>query len=349
MRETAGAVPTEAGSDAPLFTIVVPVYNAASRLRDCLTTILTQSFDDLELIAVDDASTDASCAVLDEFADQDPRVRVLHQAANSGPGAARNLGIASARGSYVLFVDADDQLTGEALRRIADRIASADSPDVVMFGFARSYPDGAVVPDARSSALAPEALLYARDRPALLEIFPAAWNKACRLDYLHRCQLSFPDGMYEDIPWSYSVLMTAKQLATLDHTCYHYRQSGAGNRLSASGSVHRELFGQYDRVFAYLDSHSEFEDWRPLLLDRMFRHVPGVLDMPGRVPREVHRQFFHDASAAFRKHRPPGYVPSIGPGLRIKVRLIERDSYPMFRAAQLLNLGRRAIRRADPV
>lgn len=328
--------------EQPAFSIVVPVHNVVDYLAECLDSILSQSYRDFEVIAVDDASTDASPDILAQYAQRDSRINVVHLETNVGLGMARNAGMERAGAPYLLFVDSDDTLATDAVRSVADRIADTGSPDVVMFGFARTYPDGRVVPDERSAQLAPPACLPASDRPQLLEILPTAWNKAYRRDFVTTHGFRFPTGVYEDVPWSYPVLMTAERVATLDRVCYLYRQRRSANLLSRSGLVHLDLLSQYDRVFGYLDAHPDLESWRRPLVDRITRHVPTVLETAERIPRADRRAFFHAASESFRKHRPPEIMPSGSAGL--KVRLIERDRYAAFRAAQLANRVRRWLR-----
>ena len=90
-----------------MYSVVIPVYNAKSSLKRCVDSWLAQSRSDLELLLVDDGSTDGSAGLCDELADSDPRIRVIHQK-NSGVSAARNAGIQEACGEYVLFTDSDD-------------------------------------------------------------------------------------------------------------------------------------------------------------------------------------------------------------------------------------------------
>lgn len=329
----------------PAFTVIVPVHDVAPYLAACLDSVLEQDFDAVEVWAVDDASTDGGRELLEERAARDPRLHVLHTPRPVGPGPARNLALARATAPYLLFLDGDDTLAPGALAAIADRIERAvhmaSEPDVVMFGFARSHPDGRVEPDPRSAALAPEATVTGLDRPALLEILPSAWNKAYRAGFVAEQALTFPDGWYEDLPWTYRVLMSAATIATLDRVCYLYRQRAAGNILSSAGRRHLDLFAQYDRAFAYLSDRPGLDAWRRPLFDRMSRHLPTVLETE-RIPADVRREFFHAAAAAFRRHRPPGYRP---PGsAAVKVRLIERDDYRAFRAAQLVNHAARRVR-----
>ena len=106
----------------PRFSVIVPAYQVQAYLSECLDSVLSQSYPDLEVIAVDDASPDACGEIIDEYAARDPRVKPLHLAENRGLGRARNAGIAQAGGEYLIFLDSDDTLTPGSLAAIAERI-----------------------------------------------------------------------------------------------------------------------------------------------------------------------------------------------------------------------------------
>lgn len=103
----------------PRISVIIPVYNTEKYLRKCLDSVLIQSFDEIEVICVNDGSTDASISILREYEQKDNRVRVFCQA-NSGLGASRNFGIKKARGEYVIFVDSDDMLIPNCLNVLYD-------------------------------------------------------------------------------------------------------------------------------------------------------------------------------------------------------------------------------------
>lgn len=114
----------------PLVSVITANYNGARHLPDAIASVLDQSLADLELIVVDDASTDGSAAVVRDAAARDPRVRLIVQDRNAGPGAARNRALAEARGVWIAVFDADDIMAPERLARLIAR-AEADQADIV--------------------------------------------------------------------------------------------------------------------------------------------------------------------------------------------------------------------------
>jgi len=123
----------------PRFSIILPCFKVQGFLRECLDSVLEQSFGDLEVIAVDDCSPDGCGAILDEYAARDPRVKAVHLPENVGLGRARNAGMPHATGDYLFFLDSDDTLTPGALRAMADRLAGTGDPDVLIFDYVRTY------------------------------------------------------------------------------------------------------------------------------------------------------------------------------------------------------------------
>ena len=108
-----------------LFSLIIPVYNVEAYLRDCLDSVLNQTFADWEAVCVNDGSTDGSAAILDDYAAKDERLRVVSQA-NAGLSAARNAGMDAAKGDYILFLDSDDWLEDNALETIANALQDED-------------------------------------------------------------------------------------------------------------------------------------------------------------------------------------------------------------------------------
>ena len=120
-----------------LISVIIPVYNVEKYIEDSLNSVLNQSFKDIEVICVDDESTDNSLRILNEFEARDKRVKVISQK-NKGNGGARNTGLKHASGDYVYFLDADDLLFENALEKMY-RNAKSNQSDLVIFKITRFY------------------------------------------------------------------------------------------------------------------------------------------------------------------------------------------------------------------
>ncbi|MFF4062375.1 CDP-glycerol glycerophosphotransferase family protein [Streptomyces sp. NPDC001668] len=329
----------------PRFSVIVPAYKVQACLTACLESVLSQSYDDLELIVVDDRSPDACGEIADEFAARDPRVRAVHLARNEGLGHARNAGTAEATGDYLLFLDGDDTLTPHALRAIADRLKETGEPDVLLYGHALAHWSGETVRDAFAGQLTEQgpAPFLLEDRPGLLRVPPVAWNKAYRREFTERGGFAFPSGHHTDLPWTYPVLMTAESIATLDRVCVHHRQR---RRSGMPGTVgHFDVFDQYDRVFAYVDARPELARWRPVLFRRMVDHLAALFTDPDHLPRADRAEFLKRARDHYRAHRTPGHpVPAHS---RLRHTVIRLGLYRTHRLAELVRgFARRAARPA---
>jgi glycosyltransferase involved in cell wall biosynthesis len=122
----------------PQFTVIIPVYNVASYLRDCLNSVLTQSFTDYEVICIDDGSTDESGAILNGYSQANQNIKVIHQE-NKGLSAARNAGIQAAKGNYIFFLDGDDWIEANALDILSHKM---NEEDMICFNGRRFFEDG---------------------------------------------------------------------------------------------------------------------------------------------------------------------------------------------------------------
>ncbi|MEW2618637.1 CDP-glycerol glycerophosphotransferase family protein [Streptomyces sp. NPDC048106] len=290
----------------PRFSVIVPCYRVQAYLSECLDSVLAQSYRDLEVIAVDDRSPDDCGAILDEYAARDPRVKVLHLPENVGLGRARNAGLPHATGDYLLFLDSDDTLTPGALGAIADRLAESGDPDVLVFDYARTYWWGGTRRNALAEVLAeagPDAFTAA-GYPRILDLLMVVWNKVYRREFTEAEGFAFPPGYYEDTPWTFPVMLSARRIAALDRICLNYRQRRQGNILSTTSRKHFDVHDQYERVFAFLDERPALDSWRPYLHRKMGEHCLDILAKPDRLPPADKAEFFRRTADLFRRLKP---------------------------------------------
>lgn len=126
--------------EKPVVSVIIPVYNGEKYLKECLDSVIRQSFSHWEMICINDGSTDGSLRILEDFARMDDRIRVLSQD-NQGQSAARNAGMRCALGAYILFLDCDDRLMPDALERLTER-AAEDQLDILYFDGETFFNDG---------------------------------------------------------------------------------------------------------------------------------------------------------------------------------------------------------------
>ncbi|MEW2509332.1 CDP-glycerol glycerophosphotransferase family protein [Streptomyces sp. NPDC046870] len=326
----------------PRFSVIVPCFKVQGFLRECLDSVLGQSFGDFELIAVDDCSPDGCGAILDEYADRDPRVRVLHLPENVGLGRARNAGMPHATGDYLLFLDSDDTLTPGALRAVADRLTEAGDPDVLVFDYARTYWWGGTRRNVLAHVLAQAPDTFAvSEYPQVLDLLMVVWNKVYRREFVTEHGFAFPPGYYEDTPWTFPVMLSARRITALDRICLNYRQRRQGNILSTTSRKHFDIHDQYERVFAFVAERPELAAWRPYLHRKMGEHCLDILAKPDRLPPADKAEFFRRTAEMFRRHRPEG-APVDG---EVAVLTGSWAGYRVRR--QAARAGREAVRRAD--
>jgi glycosyltransferase involved in cell wall biosynthesis len=195
----------------PAVSIVVPVFNTESYLGECLDSILSQKFEDLEILCVDDGSTDGSVKILEAYAAADPRVRIIPQKpGGKGPGTARNAALDEARGEYIAFVDSDDRITDTTVQQLY-KTAKAHDADIVMCTIAK-FSDKA--DKGRYAACTYHRMIpphldqrtfsWLELKDVLFELRFVAWNKIYRRSFLVDAGIQSPkrqDPLFVLLGW----------------------------------------------------------------------------------------------------------------------------------------------------
>lgn len=207
----------------PQISVVVPIYDVAPYLEDCLSSIAAQTVTDLEVVIVDDGSPDGSAAIAHRFAAGDPRFRVLSQP-NGGLGAARNAGVAACGGDYLAFVDGDDQLVPDALERMRDALQATGSAfatgNVLRFDDDRRWPAQFLAKTFLRQRLRTHVTRF-----DWLIVDRMAANKLWRRAFWDEQRLRFPEDMlHEDIPVVVPAQFLAHSVDVLRGPVYLYRE-----------------------------------------------------------------------------------------------------------------------------
>lgn len=215
-------------------SIIVPCYNVAAYLDQCMESLAGQSMEDIEIICVNDGSSDRTAEILREWRDRDGRVRVIDRK-NSGVSAARNSGMEAAAGKYIGFVDPDDVVERNMFRRLFDAAVEKDA-DVAVCGYHEFCDRGGM--DMPESGWSPSAGFFPEEKAERFRrgtpwsrCAGTVWNKLIRRELLEENGLRFIPGLRqgEDLYFCLMLLTVAPRLLILPDRLYHYRRERPGS------------------------------------------------------------------------------------------------------------------------
>ena len=205
-----------------LISVIVPVYNVEAYLDRCIESIVNQTYQNLEIILVDDGSPDNCPAMCDSWAAKDSRIRVIHKE-NGGLSDARNVGMALATGEYIAFVDSDDYIAPEMYQLLYERMVTDDC-DISACGVEMVFEDGSpayLLTRAGNCVLEREAAMEAVIQESWLK--QPVWYKLYKSKVVRH--LLFPVGKcHEDVFWTWQAVASAEKVSVFDTPCYFYVQ-----------------------------------------------------------------------------------------------------------------------------
>lgn len=238
-------------STSTMVSVVVPIYNVSEYLVDCLESIKNQRHHNLEVILIDDGSTDDSGTICDTYASQDSRFRVIHQA-NAGLSAARNAGTAIASAPWLIYIDSDDIVSENYISDLLDAVISNNADSAVCRFTLVNEKDHHL-----SSEQARQSLMIVPPEMAVCELLSekkastSAWGKLAKTSlWLHN---PFPDGRkFEDMPVTWKVLASSRKVVIIDSRLYGYRKRN--NSISQNESASLQSIEDYHRSISQINN-----------------------------------------------------------------------------------------------
>ena len=247
-------------NNLPLVSVIIPVYNVESYLKECIESVICQTFSNLQIVLVDDGSTDNSGAICDEYALKDTRISVIHKE-NQGLGAARNTGMQIATGKYIIFLDSDDYWDVNTIEQLVN-VAEKDKLEVVVFS-AEPFLDGMTGDySGRSYTHSVQNNVVKNGRDSLSvainnsEYYEQACLRLYLLDYIRNYKLKFEEGvLHEDISFSFLAYFYAERLMCLGDRFYHRRYRPGS--IMTSGKLVQSSHGYKIAIEALLDQSDD--------------------------------------------------------------------------------------------
>ncbi len=245
-------------------SVVMPVYNAGEYLSRAIGDVLGQTLTDIELICVDDGSTDNSPEIIESFKAKDSRVTSIRQS-NAGPSVARNKGLELVRGKYVIFLDADDMYEPTLLESLY-AVAERDDLDVAVarFDIYNDSEDRYTLPadEPHSSIFSPDVVTSKNEHPdhILSSTTGYVWNKLIRASFLHDKKITFDIDLYvfEDVHFVCSVMSLAERVERIEGILIHHRVYSEQSRATLFRKYYGQLPVVYKKIREFLMHHGMY-------------------------------------------------------------------------------------------
>ncbi len=270
-------------------SVIVPVYNAEKYLCRCIDSLLTQTYENIEIILVDDGSEDKSPEICDEYAGKHSKIKVIHQA-NAGQSSARNAGLSAASGGLVMFVDSDDWIEPEMIAHLLE-FKEKNNVDLVICSYCREYDSNSFPVHIFSGDMIFHGneyfdKIYRRlygpvkgelRYPEKLDSLGSACMKLYpRKIFLHADFIDTKEvGSAEDVLLNMSILKYLKSAAYIDRPYYHYRK-GSGSTAKYRPALAEQWETLYRYMNSYLDRFSLDSQYKQALLNRRAIGILGL-------------------------------------------------------------------------
>lgn len=236
-------------------SVIVPVYNVEKYLEKCLESLVTQTLSDIEIITVDDGSTDDSKKIIENYIEKYPEKIRYYYKENEGLSSARNYGIPYAHGEYIAFLDSDDYIEPTMYEEMYN-VAKKENSDMVECDFIWEFPDK-ITYDYGT--------IYKGKKEALEKARVVAWNKLIKREIIEKEKIEFPYGLrYEDVEFFYKILPSLNKISFVKKYFIHYVQRD-NSIVNTQNNKTRDIFIVLDNVLNYYKKNNYYEEYKEQL------------------------------------------------------------------------------------
>ncbi|MGP8024228.1 MAG: glycosyltransferase family 2 protein [Methanobacterium sp.] len=277
-------------------SIIIPVYNVDKYLKQCLDSVINQTLKNIEIICVNDGSTDNSSQILKEYAKKDDRINVINQE-NAGQGAARNTGLTYAKGDYIGFVDSDDWVDITMFEKFYKNAKFHES-DIVMgpilivneskeeFKDFSYYDLNYFNEDFNNSVFN-----YKKTKEFILRIAVTVYNKIYKTELINKINAKFPEGLiFEDNPFFYQTYLNAKNVSLIREYLYFHRVNRPNSIVTKANERFSDMIKIKNLNIKNFSSLTNFKDYE---IDLLNNKIGGIFYRYFQVP-DMHKQEFFE-------------------------------------------------------
>lgn len=285
----------------PKISVLVPIFNVDKYLRECLDSIVNQTFTDLEIICINDGSTDKSLAIIKQYAKNDPRIVIINKK-NSGYGDSMNRGLKKASGDYIGIVESDDWIEPEMFEKLYASAINNDA-DVVKANFFNYYTN----PEYKHLNGVIERVVNENETERVIDttktttIFwqqPSIWSAIYKSEFLREHSVNFlasPGASYQDVGFNFKVWANAHRVVFKDEAYLHYRKDNDNSSINNPGKVFC-VSDEYKDIEAYLRRNSLFEAFKDIMYSARWGGYRWNID---RLSAPLAKEFIEHASQEY--------------------------------------------------
>ena len=251
----------------PKISVIVPVYNVEKYLPKCLDSILCQTFSNIEIICVNDGSTDNSRKILEEYKNKDSRIIIVDKK-NGGLSSARNAGMKVAKGEFFSFIDSDDWIDSSMLEKLYKNITSLDT-DISICAVHQFDETNQKIDDSNpyytleyfDSSFDNKSFSYKETKPFIMDVCVMAWNKLYRRSLIDKCKAEFPDGLiFEDGPFFFTIFFKTQKVSIVREFLYYYRVNRTGSIIQKAGKKFIHIIDVAEIMYNKIKDLPDFDD-----------------------------------------------------------------------------------------
>lgn len=277
-------------------SVIIPVYNVEAYLATCLDSVIHQTFDDMEIVCVNDASSDNSLGILQRYEKLDKRIQVVDSAKNGGSSVARNIGLNKATGDYVCFVDADDWIAFDYIEKMAEAMDET-GVDMLVNTTIKHVKNGIEYPHVKPYNGQNTDKKYWDAKQAMMEIYSVVCSKIFKRSFIETHELRFPEKViHEDFYFQAVSFANLDKFYTIDGPAYYYldRPNSIMNTLVDDDL---NMIKVYNCVFDYLGSRNKLSE-----KNKLFYIMPSFKISDER-RYEVYKTFFEKIKPYFMQNK----------------------------------------------
>lgn len=286
-------------------SILVPVYNVEKYLKECLNSLVNQSLTDIEIICINDGSTDSSPEILKEYASRDSRIKIIDKP-NSGYGASMNAGLENAQGEFVGIVESDDYA---AINMFEDlyNLAQKNGADIVKSDYFYYTTHNN---QARKAGKIPSIITNVKKFSKLLRYQPSIWSAIYKREFLEKNQIRFletPGASYQDTSFSFKVMALAEKVVLTNNAYLYYRQDNENSSVNSKDKIFF-ICSEYDEITEFLEKNPEIKKFANT--QKLIKQYAAYMWNLTRISSDFREEFIRVFSLTFAKFYQAGEISS---------------------------------------